>query len=83
MLSAWRRTPLADLLAAIERSGPATAKAIADAIGKLRIEPQLPVVNVAAPVVTLEMLDAPTGWRFDVDYHTTGAIKGLTAKRLA
>jgi hypothetical protein len=76
-------TPLADLLVAIERSGPATAKAIAEAIGKLQMpQPAAPIVHVAAPAVTLEMPDPPEGWRFDVDYHVNGSIKGLTAKRL-
>ena len=80
-------SPLADLLAAIEKAGPETARTIAQALAALRTEPPVvnvsvpaPIVNVSAPEVTVQM-PAAAGWRFDVDYHLNGAIKGLSAKR--
>ena len=75
-------SPLADLLAAIEKAGPDTARTIAAALENMRQE--APAVNVTVPVpeVTVTM-PASAGWRFEVDYHPNGAIKGLTAKRLA
>ena len=90
-------SPLADLLAAIEKAGPETARTISQALAGLRTTPPVvnvaapaptvnvlvpaPIVNVSAPEVTVQM-PAAAGWRFDVDYHPNGAIKGLLAKRI-
>lgn len=74
-------SPLADLLTAIEKSGPETAKTIAAALSGMRQEQ--PAVNVTVPVPEVNVtLPAAAGWRFEVDYHPNGSIKGLTAKRL-
>jgi hypothetical protein len=73
-------TPLAELLEAVKASGADATKAVAEAIAATR-QQEPPVINVPAPNVTVSM--PPTaGWRFDVDYHPNGAIKGLTARRL-
>jgi hypothetical protein len=74
-------SPLADLLMAIEKSGPETAKTIAAVLSGMRQEQ--PTVNVTVPVPEVNVtLPTAAGWRFEVDYHPNGAIKGLTAKRL-
>lgn len=73
--------PLADLLAAIEKAGPETASTIAAALAGMRQEQPAVNVTVPAPQVNVEM-PAAAGWRFEVDYHPNGAIKGLTARRL-
>lgn len=74
-------SPLADLLAAIEKAGPDTARTIAEALAGMRTEQ--PAVNVTVPVPEVHVaLPSAAGWRFDVDYHLNGAIKGLTAKRM-
>ena len=75
-------SPLADLLAAIEKAGPETARAIAAALSGMR--QAQPAVHVTVPVPEVNVtVPVATGWRFEVDYHPDGDIKGLTAKRLA
>jgi ABC-type transporter Mla subunit MlaD len=74
-------SPLTDLLMAIEKSGPETAKTIAAVLSGMRQEQ--PAVSVTVPVPEVNVtLPTAAGWRFEVDYHPNGAIKGLTAKRL-
>ena len=52
------------------------------ALSGMRQEQPAVNVTVPAPEVTVTMPEA-AGWRFDVDYHPNGAIKGLTAKRMS
>ena len=81
-------TPLADLLDAMQRIGPELAKSLTVALSALPRQ-EAPIVNVEAPpahpapVVNFEAPQATGGWRFDVDYHPNGAIKGLSARRTA
>lgn len=74
--------PLADLLMAIEKAGPETARTIGQALAGLRAEPAMVNVTVPVPEVRVE-LPVAAGWRFDIDYLPNGSIKGLTAKRSA
>lgn len=75
-------TPLAEMLDAVQRMGPELARSLAAALQQVRAE--APVVNVTVPVpeVVVELPQA-AGWDFDVQYHPTGAIKGLKARRAA
>lgn len=74
-------TPLAEMLEAVQRMGPELARSLAAALAQVKAE--APVVNVTVPVpeVIVELPRAG-GWDFTVDYHPTGALKGLKARRV-
>lgn len=74
-------TPLSELLEALQGMGPELARSLATALAQLK--PEAPVVNVTVPVpeVIVE-LPQTGGWDFTVDYHPTGALKGLKARRV-
>lgn len=79
-------TPLAEMLEALQRLGPELTKSLTAALAAMPRQPA-PTVQVEAPpaqpapVVNIETPHYTGGWRFDVDYHPNGAIKGLNAKR--
>lgn len=73
-------TALADMLQLLERSGPETAKAIAAALGGLKLGEIKANVTVPQPLVHVMPPPAVLGWTFEHQYDAKGRATRSIAK---
>lgn len=73
-------TALADILQLLERSGPDTAKAIAAALGGLKLGEIKANVTVPQPLVHVMPALPAIGWTFEHQYDSKGRATRSIAK---